>query len=59
MCKVWESVNLTEPKAYSFRAFLRENKIRFETSGNGKLVHFEVFVGDKERKICDEFLAEL
>ena len=59
MNRNWNSVNLTKQDAYSFRTFLSNNKIRFETSENGNLIHFEVLVNDEERKVCDDFLSRI
>ena len=43
----------------AFKAFLRDHKIKAESSGCFNLVHFEVLVDETERELCDEFLARL
>lgn len=59
MQKDWKSVNLIKDDADLFRKFLISNEIRFETSGNGSLVHFEVLVDGIEQTACDEFLSNI
>lgn len=55
----WKSVNLTKEDTDLFRNFLIDNEIRFETSGNGNLVHFEVLVNSTEQAVCDNFLSNI
>ena len=57
--RTWKNVELEKPEAHAFRVFLISKTIKFETSGAGPLVHFEVFVNDDELKECDEFLEVL
>lgn len=59
MRKDWKSVNLTKEDSELFRKFLIDNEIRFETSGNGNLVHFEVLVNSTEQTACDKFLSNI
>lgn len=55
----WMNVELTPEDADKNREFLRENKIKFESSGCYNLVHFEVYVNEEELELCDAFLATL
>lgn len=59
MQRDWKSVNLTKEDSDLFRNFLINNEIRFETSGNGNLVHFEVLVNSTEQVMCDKFLSNI
>ena len=59
MQRDWKSVNLTKDDSDSFRKFLIDNGIRFETSGNGNLVHFEVLADSTEQASCDRFLSNI
>lgn len=59
MNKDWGSVNLTKEDSELFRKFLIDNGIRFETSGNGNLIHFEVLVDGTEQAACDKFLSNI
>lgn len=59
MQRGWKSVNLTKEDSGLFRNFLIDNGVRFETSGNGNLVHFEVFVNNAEQALCDRFLSNI
>ena len=59
MKRYWSSVNLTKEESSEFRKFLIDNEIRFETSANGNLVHFEVFVAGIEHAMCDKFLSDI
>ncbi len=54
----WHNVELENGKeSDEFRHFLNKNKIKFETSGAGNLVHFEVLVNTKEMESCDLYLG--
>lgn len=44
----WFGVDLSLVKTILFRHWLMNEGIKFETSGNGELTHFEVFCSDKE-----------
>lgn len=59
MNKNWGSVNLTKEDSELFRKFLIDNGIRFETSENGILTHFEVLVDGTEKTACDKFLSSI
>ena len=54
----WHNVELENgTEADGFRQFLKDNGIRFETSGAYNLVHFEVLVNTEEMESCDTFLG--
>lgn len=56
--KRWHNVELKNGKeSDDFRHFLNKNHIKFETSGAGDLVHFEVLVDNEEMEACDFFLG--
>lgn len=58
MDRKWHNVELQNGKeSDDFRHFLNENHIKFETSGAGNLVHFEVFVNTEEMKSCNLYLG--
>lgn len=41
----------------TFRKFLADNNIKYETSAAGYMVHFEVLVNNDEMEKCDTFLG--
>ena len=56
----WYSVELSPITALLFKDFLRDNSIRFESSGCYNLVHFQVFIKDeKDYNACNSFLEFL
>lgn len=56
----WKSVELFNPtEINSFREFLRENNIEFESSGCGRGVHFEALVTPEALNRCNEFLSAI
>ena len=60
MEKKYTSVELNPgAEEMAFKAFLRQHKIKAESSGCFNLVHFEILVDEVERELCDEFLARL
>lgn len=54
--KLYKNVELSKDDSNKLRAFLVENKIKFETSGVGDLVHFEVLVDSIEENKVNNFL---
>lgn len=57
--KLYKNVELSKDDSNKLRAFLVENKIKFETSGVGDLVHFEILVNSIEEKKINNFLDTL
>ena len=57
MNRKWHNVELSQQEANEFKKYLHDNNIKFETSGAGDLVHFEVFVNTDEMESCDIFLG--
>lgn len=57
--KLYKNVELSKDDSNKLRAFLVENKIKFETSGVGDLVHFEILVNTIEEKKINNFLDTL
>lgn len=57
MDRKWHNVELSQQEAGEFKKYLRDNNIKFETSGAEDLVHFEVFVNTDEMESCDIFLG--
>lgn len=57
--KLYKNVELNKNDADKLRVFLKDNKIKFETSGVGKMVHFECLVNQFEEKKVNEFLETL
>lgn len=56
----WFSVELSTITAALFKVFLRDNGIRFESSGCYNLVHFQIFIKDeKDYNACNSFLEFL
>lgn len=56
----WYSVELSPITAELFKYFLRDNAIRFESSGCYNLVHFQIFIKDeKDYNSCENFLRFL
>lgn len=53
----WRSVELKEPKEINaLRLRLKQNEIRFETSGAWDYVHFEVLCTEQQVLEIEEFL---
>lgn len=57
--KVYKNVELSKGEAEELKVFLKNNKIKFETSGVGDLVHFEVLVDSIEENKVNNFLDTL
>lgn len=57
--KLYKNVELSKDDSNKLRAFLVENKIKFETSGADNLVHFEILVNSLEEKKINNFLDTL
>lgn len=53
------NIELARPEADLLKAFLLDNKITFETSGAGALVHFEVLLDNDNYMSCSNFLDTL
>lgn len=54
----WMNVELDRETAPKFAGFLVMQGYKFESSGCYNLVHFEIYVNDVERDICDEWLSK-
>lgn len=57
--KKWYSVQLNSEEAKTVRWFLKKNNIKFETSGCGFLVHFEIYCTEEDVKIIDEYIDNI
>lgn len=57
--KLYKNVELSKDDSSKLREFLIDNKIKFETSGVGDLVHFEILVNSLEEKKINNFLDTL
>lgn len=57
--KLYKNVELSKDDSNKLREFLIDNKIKFETSGVGDLVHFEILVNSLEEKKINNFLDTL
>lgn len=57
--KKWYSVQLNSEEAKTVRWFLKKNNIKFETSGCGSLVHFEIYCTEEDAKIIDEYIDNI
>lgn len=57
--KLYKNVELSKDDSSKLREFLIDNKIKFETSGVGDLVHFEILVNSMEEKKINNFLDTL
>lgn len=57
--KLYKNVELSKDDGSKLREFLIDNKIKFETSGVGDLVHFEILVNSMEEKKINNFLDTL
>lgn len=55
----WLNVELTKPEWEKTRVFLKENAIRYETSGCGSNVHIEMYVNAEETDMINSFLDVL
>lgn len=57
--KKWYNIELEpEYEAPTFRKWLKEEGIKYEASGAGELVHFEVYMDVNEKADANEFLQE-
>lgn len=57
--KLYKNVELNKNDADKLRVFLKDNKIKFETSEAGKLIHFEILVNKFEEEKINKFLNTL
>lgn len=57
--KLYKNVELSKRDAEQLKVFLKNNKIKFETSGVENLVYFEILVNQFEEKKINEFLETL
>lgn len=57
--KLYKNVELSKSDAEQLKVFLKNNKIKFETSGAENLVHFEILINKFEEKKINEFLEAL
>lgn len=58
--RTWKNVELKGNEVKRFCFFLKENKIKFETSGSEYgYTHFEVYVDNSEADTCNNFLEKL
>lgn len=57
--KLYKNVELPKSDSNKLKEFLKNNKIKFETSGVDNLVHFEILVNKLEEKKINEFLGTL
>ena len=57
--KLYKNVELGVSDAEKLKVFLKENKIKHETSQAGELVHFECLVNRFEEEKVNNFLSEL
>lgn len=57
--KLYKYVELSKDDSNKLKEFLKNNKIKFETSGVGDLVHFEVLVNSIEEEKVNNFLDTL
>lgn len=56
----WRSVELKEPKEIkALRLYLKQNEVRFETSGAWEYVHFEVLCTDEQALEIERFLNRI
>lgn len=57
--KLYKNVELSKSDAEQLKVFLKNNKIKFETSGAENLVHFEILVNKFEEKKINDFIDTL
>ena len=57
--KLYKNVELSKRDAEQLKVFLKNNKIKFETSGAENLVHFEILVNQFEEKKINDFIDTL
>lgn len=58
--RTWKNVEIAQGKgADAFRTFLKEREIRYEPSGCGNLVHFEIYCNKEETLAINDFLYKL
>ena len=55
----WYNVELTPICSVDLKQFLHDNKITFETSGCGDLVHFEIQASQTQAKMINDFIDTL
>ena len=55
----WMNTELTKADAMLFTACLIIEGIKYEKSAAGDLIHFEVYVNDKEFEACEKCLAAM
>lgn len=57
--KLYKNVELSKRDAEQLKVFLKNNKIKFETSGAENLIHFEILVNQFEEKKINDFIDTL
>lgn len=57
--KLYKNVELSKSDAEQLKVFLKNNKIKFETSGAYNLVHFEILVNKFEENKINYFIDTL
>ena len=53
------NIELTPLSSVDLKQFLHDNKITFETSGCGDLVHFEIYATQDQKNMINSFLDTL
>ena len=59
MSKTWKNVELTKARADHLKAFLKKGNIKYEPSGAGDLIHFEIYCDETETEEINEFLVNI
>lgn len=57
--RCWLNTDLKLSYAILFRKWLVDNNFKYETSGNGELTHFEVFLSEEEREAANKELDRI
>lgn len=56
--KEWHSVEMTKDLAEKFKVYLYENKLKYEPSEAGQLVHFEVLMNNDESIAANKWIDD-
>lgn len=55
----WLSTELDARMSFKLKDYLRDRGIKFETSGVGKLTHFEIYVDRDEADSINDFIDSI
>ena len=55
----WARTQLSREDAKRFKEYCRDMHLQYEASEADNLIHFEVYVSQREEQACNDFLSKL